>query len=265
MAEAEMPKESAGNPVTMGLPAGYDALAEAKRLLRKIRSGALATLAAGSGHPFATLVSLATDFDGGPILLTSQLSTHSVNLSADPRVSILLAEGGKGDPLAHPRLTVVGQAVRATDPALRLRLRARFLARHPKSALYADFGDFSFWRVDMGAAHLNGGFGKAADFEGTAVLTKIEDARPLIATSEEALAHLNEDHGEALRLYAARLGGEADGPWRATGLDPEGLDLAAGDRTARVTFPRRVVDPSELRKLLVELAVLARSSTEGKS
>ena len=146
MAKADPPRETGGAPVTMGLPEGYDALAEAKRLLRQIRSGALATLAQGSGYPFATLVSIATDFDGSPILLTSQLSAHTRNLAADPRASVLLAEGGRGDPLAHPRLTVVGRAIRATEPAERARLRARFLGRHPKSALYADFGDFSFWR-----------------------------------------------------------------------------------------------------------------------
>lgn len=247
----------------MGLPEGYDALAEAKRLLRQIRSGALATLAQGTLHPFATLVSIATDFDGCPILLTSRLSTHTGNLLADPRVSVLLAEGGRGDPLAHPRLTLVGRAVRATEPTERARLKARFLARHPKSALYADFGDFSFWRIGVEAAHLNGGFGKAADFQGGAVLTALEGAEALVAAEQGALGHLNEDHADALQLYATRLAGAGDGQWRATGLDPEGLDLACGDRTARVAFPHRIEEPAGLRKILVELAALARGPAEG--
>jgi hypothetical protein len=258
MAEAESPRETTIAPVTMGLPEGYDALAEAKRLLRQIRSGALATLAQGTLYPFATLVSLATDFDGCPILLTSRLSTHSGNLAADPRASILLAEGGRGDPLAHPRLTVVGRAFRATEPAERARLKARFLGRHPKSALYADFGDFSFWRLNVEAAHLNGGFGKAADFQGAGVLTAIEGAEALIGAERDALEHLNADHAEALQLYATRLAGAGDGQWRASGLDPEGLDLACGDRTARVAFPRRIDQPAGLRAMLVELAALAR-------
>jgi putative heme iron utilization protein len=59
----------------------------------------------------------------------------------DPRASILLAESGKGDPLAHPRLTVIGRLERCPDP----RVRERFLARHPKARLYADFVDFSFF------------------------------------------------------------------------------------------------------------------------
>jgi hypothetical protein len=249
----------------MGLPEGYDALAEAKRLLRQIRSGALATLARATGYPFATLVSIATDFDGCPILLTSQLSAHTGNLAADPRASVLLAEGGRGDPLAHPRLTVVGRAFRASEPAERARLKSRFLGRHPKSALYADFGDFSFWRVSIETAHLNGGFGKAADFQGAAVLTAIAGAETLVGAEQGALEHLNEDHADTLQLYATRLAGAGDGHWHASGLDPEGLDLACGDRTARVTFPRRIEDPVGLRAILVELAALARAPAAGAS
>jgi putative heme iron utilization protein len=51
-------------------------------------------------------------------------------------------------------------------------VRRRFLARHPKSELYAGFGDFSFWRLDAVSAHLNGGFARAADLKGADVLTE---------------------------------------------------------------------------------------------
>src|SRR4051795_3349086 len=113
----------------------FDAVGISKSLLRAIRAGALATLDRAGGVPFASLVTVATDHDGSPLLLTSRLSVHTQNLEQDPRASILLAEGGKGDPLAHPRLTVVGRAARTSDE----RVRARFLARHPKARLYAGF------------------------------------------------------------------------------------------------------------------------------
>ena len=111
----------------------------------RIRAGALATLDRESGFPFASLVTVATDQDGSPLLLLSRLASHTVNLDADPRASLLLAETGKGDPLAHPRLTVIGRAERVEGP----NFRSRFLARHPKAALYADFADFSFVRLLM--------------------------------------------------------------------------------------------------------------------
>jgi putative heme iron utilization protein len=244
---------------TMGLPPGYDGLAEAKRLLRAIRSGALATIDRNTGHPFASLVTVATDHDGTPLLLMSQLSAHTRNLDADARASILLSQGGKGDPLAHPRLTVIGRAVKQSDEQVRARLRSRFLARHPKAALYADFGDFAFWRLEIEGGHLNGGFAKAADYQGAVLKTDLAGADALIASEEDAVAHMNEAHAEALGLYATKLAGEPAGRWRATGLDPEGMDLMAGELTARLTFPQRITGPGDLRAVLVDLAQQARS------
>jgi putative heme iron utilization protein len=84
----------------------FDPPALARSLLRRARSGTLATLDAGTGAPFASLVSVATDSDGSPLFLVSTLAAHTGHLAHDPRASLLLAAGGKGDPLAHPRLTV---------------------------------------------------------------------------------------------------------------------------------------------------------------
>lgn len=240
------------------LPEGYDAVGEAKRLLRGIRAGALATLAQ-DGFPFASLINVATDFDGSPLFLMSGLSAHTRHIDADSRVSILLAQTGKGDPLAHPRLTVTGRAAKIGDETERARIKARFLARHPKSALYADFGDFSFWRLDIVRAHLNGGFARAATFEAAQIVTSLADASKLLAAESSAIEHMNADHAEALRLYAVRLCKEPDGRWRATGLDPEGMDLMCGNLFARLAFPGRVTDETSLRRTLEELGAAARA------
>jgi heme iron utilization protein len=253
----ETAKESVVERV-FALPEGYDALGEAKRLLRSIRAGALATLAP-DGFPFASLVNVATDVDGSPVLLMSSLSAHTRHLEAEPRASILLTQTGKGDPLAHPRLTVTGRAERVTEEARRAALRARFLARHPKSALYADFGDFSFWRLDIARAHLNGGFARAASFEGVAMRTDLAGAEEFVAIEASAIEHMNADHSDAARLYATKLCGEPDGRWKVTGIDPDGVDLACGDLSARVAFPERVVTGASLRRALADLAVAARA------
>jgi len=230
---------------------------EARRILRATRAGALATLN-GSGDPFASLVSVATDPDGSPLLLVSQLSAHTRHLDKDPRASLLLAETGAGDPLAHPRLTITAVAHKITEPEARAAVRRRFLAKHPKAALYADFGDFSFWRFAMDQIHLNGGFARAARFPARRILTEVADADALLAAEAGALAHMNADHADALALYAHILAGQPEGAWVATGLDPEGIDLAHGDQTARVTFPNRVTTPGALRAALVEMARTAR-------
>ena len=63
----------------------FDAAGLAKHLLRTLRTGALATLDRAAGFPFASLVTVATDLDGSPLLLMSQLSAHTLNLERDAR------------------------------------------------------------------------------------------------------------------------------------------------------------------------------------
>ena len=237
-------------------PADFHPVAVAKELLRGIRAGTLATLDRNTGHPFASLVNIATDADGSPVILVSRLSTHTANIEVDGRASILLAAVGKGDPLAHPRLTALGVLEKSDEP----RLRRRFLARHPKAELYASFADFSFWRLAMVSAHLNGGFARAADLVAKDVLTDLAGADELIEAEDGAIAHMNADHAEAVRLYATRLLGEPDGRWQVTGIDPDGLDLALGDRTARLAFPARVTGAASLRAALKQLAGRARGA-----
>jgi putative heme iron utilization protein len=264
MAEADKSAPLPGvmpNRLPEGAPApDFDPKWLAKGLLRATRAGSLATLDRNTGHPFASLVNVATDSDGSPLILVSRLSTHTANLEADGRASVLLALTGKGDPLAHPRLTLIGTFARVTrGDGQEPRLRRRFLARHPKSELYAGFGDFAFWRLDTVSAHLNGGFARAADLKAAEVMTDVSGAESLIETEESAVAHMNRDHADAVRLYATKLLGAEDGPWRLTGLDPEGLDLAWADATLRLPFPRRVTGAQQLRKVVVDLAARARA------
>lgn len=242
-----------------GIPP-YDGLPEAKRLLRTIRAGTLATLQPG-GAPFASLVSVATLVDGRPILLVSALSAHTQHLRADGRCSLLLAQSGKGDPLAHPRLTLAGQA-EPLEGERRDTARSRFLSRQPKSSLYIDFPDFSFWQMTPEAAHLNGGFARAARFAGAEILA---DAGALADIERGAVEHMNADHREALALYGEVLAGAGPGAWAASGLDPEGIDLVCGDRVARVLFDTPVAGPGDLRAVLKTLADRARAQAgEGR-
>ena len=211
------------------MPEAFDPLALARHLLRSIRAATLATLSPPPGFPLATLTAIATDHDGAPVLLASQLSAHTRNLDADGRCGLLLAQGGRGDPLAHPRLSLQGRAARA-EGALRARLRKRYLAQNPKASLYADFGDFSFWRVDLEAVALNGGFGKAASFSGAELLAAVPEG--LADAEPEMLEALNRQPTALARLAAA----EGEGPWRAAAIDSAGLTLICGERTARAPF-----------------------------
>jgi putative heme iron utilization protein len=241
-------------------PADFNPVVVARELLRATRSGALATIDRNTGHPFSSLVTVATDANGSPLILVSRLSTHTANIEHDPRASVLLASTGRGDPLAYPRLTVLGSFARIVQKSPEdERVRRRFLSRHPKSQLYAGFADFSFWRMAVVSAHLNGGFARAADLKASDVLTDLADAQEMIEIEHGAVEHMNADHADAVRLYATRLLGEPDGEWRVTGVDPDGLDLALGDRTARMPFAERVLNGGRLRKVLAECGAQARA------
>jgi hypothetical protein len=242
-------------------PADFAPRDVARALLRATRAGTLATLDRSSGYPFASLVNVATDADGAPLILVSRLATHTANLEVDRRASLLLAEAGKGDALAHPRLTVLGTfetVPRAS--ADHARIGGRFLARHPKSELYAGFGDFGFWRMDVVSAHLNGGFARAADLTAADVLSDLSDAAALVGAEEGAIAHMNDDHAEACRLYAARLLKAPDGPWRCVGIAPDGMELQHGGVALWLPFPQRVTGPAELRDMLKQRADTARAT-----
>lgn len=138
-------------------PANDEARKLAKDLLGGARFGALAVRDPQTGAPYVARVGV-VGHEGAPLILISTLSTHTRALTADPACSILLGEpGDKGDPLTHPRMTVMGTAEAADKAAL----KDVWLTAIPKAALYYDFADFELKRIRPSQIHLNGGFGKA--------------------------------------------------------------------------------------------------------
>ncbi|MGO8801311.1 MAG: HugZ family protein [Roseiarcus sp.] len=224
-----------------------DAGAQAKRLLRVARTAALATLDRASRAPLTTLVSVGSDYDGAPLLLLSTLAQHTKNLAADPRGSLLLtSQPGRGDPLNRPRLTISGPIAAHPGP----RARARFIARNPKSKLYASFADFSVFRMEISAVHFNGGFARAAALIPADILTDLAGAQALIEAEPALLEEINARGAAFLsRLAGAEAAGDRRA-WRAIGLDPEGLDLSAGARAARASFAAPARDPKAWREAL---------------
>ncbi len=142
------------------LPA-FDHVGMIRDLISAATHATLGTLDA-QGAPFTSLVALARDDDLCPLIITSHLSSHTGHLEADPHVSLLIASIGKGDPLAHPRLTLTGlaQAARPGEAEYE-RIRPLYIAQNPKAALYVQLPGFWFWRISPEKVFLNGGFGKA--------------------------------------------------------------------------------------------------------
>ena len=75
-----------------------EAIRLAKTLTRAARFGALAVIDPETGAPLASRVGVATDADGTPLILVSQLSAHTPAIMKDPRCSLLRSQRGTIDP-----------------------------------------------------------------------------------------------------------------------------------------------------------------------
>lgn len=244
------------NPSSARASAPEEPAAAARRLMRVALKGALATLDRQTGHPYASLVLVATEPDGSPVFLISRLAVHTRNLEQNPRASLLLdGTGGLGDPLTGARVTLIGEARPTSSPTA----RRRFLARHPSAAGYADFPDFSFYSLSIARAHFVGGFGRIVDLAPADLMTDLADAQALIEAEPGIIEHMNSDHADAVALYATVLAGCDTGAWRMSGIDPGGADLLHCTNAARIPFASPVRTPAEARATLVALAQDARS------
>jgi putative heme iron utilization protein len=239
--------------------ADFDAGRLARSLLRRSRQGALATLMAGSGDPYCSLVNVASYPDGAPVLLISRLALHTKNILGDARVSLMLDERAQGDPLEGSRIMLAGRAEEASSGDLAI-LHRRYLNAHPSAEVFVNFKDFSFFRIRPAAAHLVAGFGRIVDLRPEQFLTDVRDAGALLEAEQGAIEHMNADHRDAMNLYATRLLGAEAADWRCTGCDPDGIDMQAGAITLRLDFPERIVTPAALRQVLRELADQARAA-----
>jgi putative heme iron utilization protein len=230
--------------------------ASARHLVRSVHYASLATVMRDNGGaPYASMVAAATDQVGHPILLLSDLADHTKNLKQDDRVSLLLmGDVADEDPMAGERLTLQGRLLRSDDPVL----RQRYLSRHPAAALYADFADFGFYHMSVDRAHLVAGFGRIHWIDGDDLI--IEPAAALQEAESEIVNHMNDDHADAIKLYATRLLQCGDGDWRMTGVDPDGADLRLGNHVARLPFGQRVEESTDVRKELVRLVNQARNA-----
>ncbi|MEM6638947.1 MAG: DUF2470 domain-containing protein [Pseudomonadota bacterium] len=230
----------------------------AKHLLRTARFGALAVLEE-DGAPSLGRVGLATECSGAPVFPLSELSGRPARLAADRRASLLIGEACDGDGLAGARLTLTGTAERLEGEA-HDRARARYLARYP-DASYVDFKDFSLWRLSISRARWVAGYGSVHTLSSDDLLTPFDEWDAWHTMEPGAVAHMNEDHADATRLYATALCGSPDGDWRITGLDPDGIDMAMDNNYQRFTYDAPLSSTKALRPALVKLVGKARART----
>lgn len=249
---------SAAEPLVAVEPARRRSPAEeARTLLAGTGQGALASLSQ-DGSPWSSFVAYGSVEDGSPVLCVSRLAEHGRNLLADPRASLLVVAPADGpDPLAAGRVTLAGR-VRPGDIAA----RAAYVAGVPSGDVYVDFGDFDLWVLDVERVRWVGGYGRMASAGAEDYAAARPD--PVAPSAAGAVAHLNDDHADALLDMARALAGHPDATAAScTGVDRYGLDLTVatprGVAPGRVGFAEACRAPDDLRGATVELARRARA------
>lgn len=216
-----------------------------------------------AGFPYGSVVNYALASDGSPIILTSTLAEHTRNFTEDPRASLFVNEGGGGgDVLALGRVTLLCVVERTDDPDA----RARYLARHPDAAYYADFKDFAFYLLKVQGIRYIGGFGRMSWTSADAFATAIADPTTVFAAS--VISHMNQDHADSLVLLCRHQAGLADTTAAVLkAVDRLGFEMSAatpaGPRFVRLGFPVPVDTPEQTRAAFVAMVKEARSAGEG--
>jgi heme oxygenase (biliverdin-IX-beta and delta-forming) len=217
---------------------------EARKLLRAARVGTLASSA--QGQPYASLVTPACAPDLSLLLFLSDLSEHTRHLRADARCSVLVVgAAADANPQTAPRVTVTGLAEPVADPAL----KSRYLAMHPYAGMYAEFADFSIWRIrPMGGLYV-GGFARARRLRVADLVCEVSSVAALGSAEAGIMSHCNAGHADALAGIAG-----TPGTWRMVAIDVDGCDLADGERVLRIHWSAPVADPDGVRRELIRLA-----------
>lgn len=245
----------------MASHAGPSAAEGARTIAASTNAGTLATLTA-AGDPWASFVTYGL-LDGAPVLCVSNLAEHGRNLLADQRASIaIVAPGTDPDPQASARVTLAGLTEQPVGAELAAARNAH-LAAVPGAENYIDYGDFALWVLRVDRVRWYGGYGRMDVATGEQYAAAQAD--PVAPRAAGAIAHLNNDHAEALCAMAKVFAGFPDATAAAcTGADRYGLDLRVstprGLAYTRVDYASPIDSYEQLRSATAELARRALGS-----
>lgn len=234
---------------------------EARTLVHDATVGSLASLS-DDGTPWASIVTFGASGAGEPVLVVSTMAEHGRNLAREPRASIAIAEpvpSGE-DPLDRARITLAGHVIVPEGAEAEAALEAH--ARHfPHARGYATYADFTTYVLRVERVRWVGGFARMASVEAADYASAAVD--PTAPGAAYARQHLNDDHADAVLLWAQTLGGYADATAATVeAIDRYGADLRVqtprGEAPTRVGFAEAAQTPGDLRVATVELTKLAR-------
>ncbi|XP_058212385.1 uncharacterized protein LOC131324439 [Rhododendron vialii] len=213
------------------------------------------------GYPSGSMVDFACDAYGSPILAVSSLAVHTKDLLANSKCSLLVAK----DPEDRTDLiiTLHGDAISVSETE-REAIRTAYLARHP-NALWVDFGDFQFLRIEPKVVRYVSGVATASLGSGEFSKEEYRAAKvdPIYQFSKPIASHMNKDHAEDTKAIVQHSTSIPVDFAQLLDVDSLGFYVKAGCQgdtfKLRVPFPRRAADRKDVKTLIVEMLQAAKA------
>lgn len=220
------------------------------------------------GYPGGSVVGFAPDDDGRPLFVFSSMSTHTQDVIIDPKCSLTVASKEfKG--AADGRVNLMGNVERLADDEIE-DAKELYLKKHP-NAFWVNFGDFSWFRMNIEKIRFVGGFARA----GSVTPEEYKEAKPdpISEFGVHIAQHMNEDHESAtIAMIANQISGLDVSKAEITSVDSLGMYVKvtrtprASDQPQqfklRLPFPRQANDRKDVKTLIVEMTQAASSKQE---
>jgi putative heme iron utilization protein len=198
------------------------------------------------------------------------MSTHTQDILVDGRASLTVAQKGfKG--AADGRVNLMGTCSKLSQDRI-AEARELYLAKHPNSKVWIDFGDFNWFKLEVERLRFVGGFARA----GSVAAEDYKEAKPdPIAQFGEPIAnHMNEDHSDAtLAMVKGIVPGLEDMTLKAADIvsvdslgmyikvtrEP-GIAFMPEQFKLRLPFPQAAKERSDVKSQIVELTQKASAA-----
>ena len=225
---------------------------EARRLVRRFYSGALATQSLKfPGYPFASALPFCTDQLGRVVVLISHLAEHTQNVGHDCKTGFLVSSP-TGDLQEQARVSMIGDIAPLDDAAI----ASRYLRFFPQARQYLQIGGFRFHRIEPQSLRYIAGFGSIHTVTAESYLAA---HYPIADAEAEVIEHMNVEHAHNLLDYCRHVHGITPASAEMIGIDCDGFDVRVAGELRRFEFGNEVKDAAEARAELVKLAQASRA------
>lgn len=224
---------------------------------------------AEEGYPSGSVVGFVPDENGDPLFLFSGMSTHTQDILVDPKASLTVAaKEFKG--AADGRVNLMGTTSKLPQDEIE-KAKELYLAKHPNSKVWINFGDFTWFRLKVEKIRFVGGFARA----GAVTAEEYHEATPdAVSQFGGAIGgHMNDDHMSATVGMVKVLPGLDDVQVTAaeiTSVDSLGMYVKVTREPGvsfqpeqfkiRLPFPRAAKERGDVKTLIVEMTQAAAAA-----